>query len=348
MKKQLLIGIAAAILALSGCQGGTTEAGKAAAGAETATGPTMAPTLPEPTLPAWTEDDETDLYNAHVDLYNSTLTSIDDALNRYFRYVEFQEEFVHTNDTYFTNSFIENDFKRIEKINNMLANKSERSALDDAFLALDAPLTELMTMLNEIYEYTNMKSYLDDDYAKGAEQHALLWGMLEPYQNIAWTYSDALTTESDRRQMESLEEMKEDGYEILYAVNLTIISAQAIQNELYAQGINDDNMIEMDLTIIEPLYQEFIENVDLVLSYKDNEEQLSKEGLTSFTSLNWSTFVSSMEDTRSSLAKVMDKARRQEPLSQSDRMISMPGNTSLVSFSGGVSAMIDNYNRMIQ
>lgn len=343
MKKRLLIGMAAAILALSGCQGEIPGAGKAAAKMETTEETTVAPTLP-----AWTEEDETSLYNAHVDLYNSLLSDIDQALNRYFSYVEFQEEFVPMGDDYYTYSFSDYDFKKMEKLNNLLENKSERSALDDAVLELDAPLTEMMTLLNEIYEYTDMNSYLDDDYAKGAEQHTKLWGKLSAYQDIVGAYSDALMTEADIRLMKSLEQMKEDGLEVLYAVNLSMVSAQAIQNELYAQGIYDENMIEMDLEIIEPLYEEFIQNVDLVLSYNDNEEQLSKEGLADVGNISWSMFVDAMKDTRSSLTQVMDKARKQEPLSQSDLLISMAGRCSLASFDEGVSSMVSNYNRMIK
>lgn len=72
---------------------------------------------------------------------------------------------------------------------------------------------------------------------------------------------------AQERLVESLQIMKEEGYIVLYGINMMLNCATAIQTELYNQGITDENLIEMDLEAIQPLYDEFVGYIEELLSW---------------------------------------------------------------------------------
>lgn len=338
MKIRYLLYTIAAVLVLSGCQGVGLKTNKAVP-------ETTAETV-EPTLPPWTEEEDLDLYNAYVDLYNFLNNGFDQAINRYFRNVEFQEEFVHVKEDYDTCSFSKYDFNKIEKVHELLSEKPDRSGIDQAFLQNSDTIAGILTTMNDIYEYTDMKSYLDDDYAKGAAQHAELWGQLVTYEENIGEFMVLFLDEVAVAQEGYLEKLKEEGYEVLYAANLVIGSAQAIQDELYYEGVDDDNLLLMNLEVLEPMYEEYISHVDLLLECAGDPEKLSREGYGTMNS-HWMFFVNSVKETRSSMTQLMAKVRNNEELTTHDRMIVMEGQCSLASFDSGVSTMISHYNSMI-
>ena len=118
-----------------------------------------------------------------------------------------------------------------------------------------------------------------------------------------------------------------------------------ILDELYLEGVWDDNILDMDLTKIQPLYEEFCTYADALLAYDDDEEALQAEGLSN--SAYWSIFIMNMKSTRDSISKVLAKVEAGEALSEFDLSItSIAGQCNLSSFSTGVSDMIDSYNRL--
>jgi len=296
-----------------------------------------------------TEEEEQKLYNAYIDTNNYMVDRVEDSISRYFKYVEFQEEFklVDEEDGYF-DCYSISDYKMetMKEAYETAGRKSEKSALDQAYLDLYPSLEALMNTLNRIYEYTDMKSYLDDDYERAREYHAALMEALEGYDTAGEVFMAELGDVAAQRQKESLEQMKEEGYEALYAINMVIILANEIEAELYKQGVWDENILDMDLEVIQPLYDEFVENVEAVVEYSKDEEKLRQEGISGSASL--SMFVSAMKDTKTSLTEVLQKVKNGEALDRTDLIItSIPGNCSLSSFDAGLSDMISNYNSFI-
>lgn len=294
---------------------------------------------------------EQELYNTYVNVNNFMVGRLQSSLERYFEYVDIeQEEFtlLDADDSYFTcYSLSEYDIRDLDSAYEMANAKSEKDALDEAFLKMYPSASIVIATLNEIEEYTDMKSYLDDDYERAREYHATLMGALEEYFNTGDAFMEELTIVADARSAEDLERMKAEGYEVFYAMNMVIDLANDIEEELVNQGVWDENILDMDLEKIQPLYDEFVENVEALLEYSKDGSKLASEGISS-NSGYWSIFISDVKDTKTSLTEVIQKVKEGKPLSSSDMMItSIGGQCSLSSFDAGLSRMIDDYNSII-
>lgn len=131
-----------------------------------------------------------------------------------------------------------------------------------------------------------------------------------------------------------------------YAINVMFDNVQALQAELYVQEVYDDNILDMNTEAVKPLCDAFYASVAEVLELAKDGDQLYKEGIPS-NSAYWSSFLSNMKDTQSSIAQVMQKVEDQTPLSHSNTLIPLPGECSLSAFDAGISAMIEDYNKFI-
>ena len=114
---------------------------------------------------------------------------------------------------------------------------------------------------------------------------------------------------------------------------------------LYNQGVWDENILDMDLEKIQPLYDEFVENVDALLAYDNDEEKLAAEGISKYGW--WNSFIRDLKDTKVSLTEVLQKVKDGEELSQFDINASFSGQCSLSSFDAGLSSLINDYNNII-
>lgn len=297
------------------------------------------------------EEQDQELYNAYIEVNNFMVGRLDSSLERYFSYVDIeQEEFtlLDADDDYFScYSLSEYEIEEADNAYALADAKSEKSALDEAYLKLYPSLISVITTLNEIEGYTDMKSYLDDDYQKAKEYHAALTGVLGEYLDAGDAFMDELDTVARERQEKAYAQMKEEGYEVLYAMNRVLDLARDIEDELYEQGVWDENILDMDLEKIQPLYDEFVTNAEALLSYSEDEEKLQAEGIPT-NSIGWSSFLRDLKDTKVSLTEVIQKVKNGEALSQSDMLITqIAGQCSLSSFDTGYSSLIDDYNSMV-
>lgn len=295
------------------------------------------------------EESEYLLYNAYIDINNAMVGRIYDSLDRYFTYVDFEgTEFrlLDENGNYYDCYSLSSAQKDVETAYEIVSGKGEKDALDKAFLDMYPSISTLIQTLNEISDYTSLEAYLEDGYAKSQEQHTALLSVLEEYYTTGDVFRAELSAVAAQRQQEDLEQMKADGYVVLYSLNMVINLAKQIDNELYAEDVWDENILDMDLTVIQPLYDEFSEYVDAVLAYSEDDDALRAEGLGN--SANMSIFIMNMKSTRDSLSKVLARVEAGEPLTEFDTAItSIAGQCSLSSFAEGLSDMIDSYNRLI-
>lgn len=302
---------------------------------------------PDPVI-EFSEEDEQELYNLYVDINNYMVGRLYDSIERYFKYVAFEEEFSLIENNYTCYSLSDSQLKKIEDAYTIASSKSEKTALDEAFLAMYPSLTTIFDTLDSIYEYSDLKSYMDDDYAKAKEYHAVLWTSYAEYEETGTAFMEELDIVAQERLVESLKVMQEEGYEVFYNINMVFIYADIIQAELYYQGITDENLIEMDLEEIQPLYDEFVGYVETILSYKDNSEQLRYEGIPEHSAY-WSTFLSALKDTKVSLTGIIQRVKDQKPVSSYElNMHAFTGDDTIASFEAGVSKMISDYNHMVQ
>ena len=300
------------------------------------------------------ERDAQNLYNNYIEINNHMVGEINDALTQYFSHVNIESE----------------EFELVkENINNYFcyyphaakylgyakdayeaaSGKSEKDALDQAYLNLYPSLQKMITILGEIHAYTDDDGFLEDNYAKSQEQHTALMGVLEEYFTYGEAFMNELNTIASQREREELEQMKAEGYEVLYTLNMAMLSAEDLYNELYRQGIGDENVLDMDLTLIQPLYDEFTSYVDQVLQYDQDKDKLNQEGL--YASVdgmrNWGFFVTALQNTHKSITVVLEKVQAGEPLDMIAIRMSGSGNGSVSSFAEGLFETIECYNNLV-
>lgn len=298
---------------------------------------------------SWTETEETELYNTYVNIYNEMLKSLSNTMNNYFEDVAYEEEFalLEGSTEYSINKVNDSLLENIQKASEQLEKKEDKDSLDQSFLQLTPALTGLIESLNEISEYTELKLYFDDNFEKGKELHRGFWSSFNEYASLAETYQTELGAMEKVRRKEELQRFKDEGLDTLYAVNMMMMAAMDIQEELYLQEITNENILDMDMEKIQPLYDEFVKYVDEAATLSLDEAKLTEEGIPTYTS-NWPMLIDYMKQTKVSLTAVLENVKNQEPLNEIEMMMSIPGNCSLSAFDAGVSYMISCYNNLLK
>lgn len=356
MKRKILAVMAVSITALSltACQKVSSDAKTDTAydGSDSLSMPPKALESGDNAAPAINPEDVLDddttyeLYNAYIDISNDIVGRLNDSLNRYFTYVDFDTEFrlLEEDGNFYDCYSVSGPQRNVSDAYELVSGKTNKDELDQAFLNMYPSISALIKALTDIYEYTDLKTFQEDNYAKSQEQHTALISVLEEYYNTGDEFRAILAEVAEDLHSKDLEQMKENGYEVLYSLNMVIDLAQKIQTELYAEDVWDENILDMDLTKIQPLYDEFSSYVEAVAAYAKDDEALNAEG---FYSASLTMFVMHMNDARSSISKVLEKVKAGEALSESDLMITIGGQCNLTAFSAGVSNMISSYNSLI-
>lgn len=341
--KVLSMVIAAALSAvcLAACQSPTGadfgQEGKKAAESESASEQEAEATQEA----GWGEEEQSALGSLYLDMDLSWLERIDSSLKRYFDDVQPQEEFVLNEKDYDLYSVSKYDISGMDKIREMLENKDERDALDESFLALYPSMSELMQVINKIYNYTDLKSYLDDDYAKGREFHKELWGPYQEYSQNVEEFRRQFALYSAKQLDEEQQQAMEAGQTACYEAASALKGAKALQEELNAQGLTDKTILDMNLDTMQPLYDEFLGHVNAVLDLTKDEAGLSEGGIRSVSI--WEDFVDAMKDTKTSMTQLLQTVKEKKTISISS---STTGSNSIPSYKAGVKEMLRYYDRL--
>ncbi len=294
-----------------------------------------------------TEEEEQELYNLYIGLNNDMVGRLSSSLSKYFEYVDFQEEFTLLDDgDYFCYS-LESTLDDLDQADELVARKQEKTEVDEAYIALSPVIRELIQALNEVQAYTDEDSFLEDDYAKGKELHAVVWKSCNEYEPLGTDFVEKLSTVASAQRADDLEQLKAEGYEVTYSLVSMISTAQEIQTAIYEQGIEDDSMmLQLDIEALRPLYDQYKEEVQTVLGYLADEEALSNEGYPT-QSAYYMTFGDAVENSEKELDEIFRKVEEQEEPGGYGMVNVFTVDGSIAGFNNKVSAMIDDYNRMI-
>lgn len=292
----------------------------------------------------WDEERELQLYNAYVNHGNFISGKLRSDLDSYFKHVGLQKEFSVSGKHYSIDQIDLSEIKNFDDTYRLLDKKNTKDLLDDAFLELYPSVIEMAAQLENIYAYTSMMFYIDDDYADGKVYHQQLWEVLERYTESEENFINRLNEKNNMKKDESLEELKQSDNEIVYEITAVIYSAQALQQSFLDQGIHDATILDMDMKVVQPLYDEFAEHTAAV-NRLAGELELDKSIL---DSTFWLRFSMALEDTNSSITQVLDKVKAGTPLSQTDLiLVKSSGHCSLSSFEIGINDMITAYNNHV-
>lgn len=279
-------------------------------------------------------------FNAYIDVNNLIVDTLVIAINSYFEYVPFQEEF-NVNGDYLCNSLSEDCFVQIDNAYEYAKNTDEPNDVEESYLALYPVMKEMMEALNEVHKYTNSKLYLEDDYEKGKQLHEVIWKTYNEFEILASDFTDKLSILSEQYAQDDLQHFQENGFVILYSMNDALLKGQKIQNAIYEQGVTDANVIELNIDALKPLYDEFVEVVDKCDEYFEDSEQLTKEKL---SSENVNDFKVDMKKTKLALTELFERVQEQKPIDDLYTNSSMLENGSIGLFEECLSNMIDSYN----
>jgi len=346
MKNRRLIAVFAALgvmIFAAGCSGKTPAAEEGESGTP-AQEEEEEPAEEEPA--ELTEEEEQELYNLYIKTNNTMVGRLGESLGKYFEYIDFQEEFTVLEDDYFCYSISDSFFTDLDRADELVAKKQEKSELDEAYMALSPVIRELGTVLNEVYEYADEDSWQEDDYAKGKELHAVLWKSCNEYETVGEAFLNQLGTVASDQRAEDLEQMKEEGYEVTYSIVKMISTAQEIQTAIYEQVEDDSMLLELDTEALQPLYDQYMEEVEAVLGYLNNEEALANEGYPTMSAY-FVTFKDAVENSAEELKEIFRKVAEQEEPGGISIVNPFTVDGSIAGFDSKVSAMIDDYNRMI-
>lgn len=347
MKNRKLTAVFAALgmaLLAAGCSGKTP----AAESTETLDTEVQEEQEPEEEEPEdLSEEEAQELYNLYVEVNNYMVGRLSESVGKYFEYIDYQEEFSVLKDDYFCYSISESFFKELDEADELAARRQEKTALDEAFLAFSPSVRELASVLNDVYAYTDEDSWQEDDYEKGRELHGKLWAALDSYGQLGADFIAELDAVASDQRESDLEQMKEEGYVVSYALVKMISTAQEIQAAVYEQGIEDDSMmLQLDTEALQPLYDQYLEEVETVLGYLQDEEALAKEGYPT-QSAYYVTFEDAVENSAEELKEIFRKVAEQEEPGGYGIVNVFTVDGSLAGFYNKVSAMIDDYNRII-
>ena len=333
MKKAVLwLTVAVLSFGISGCDSAIPIPGLGI-GKEAEEETTKEETTEEETTEEETTEEETEAgaaaddytkYNAYIDVNNM-------MLDRY-------------EEDYWCNSLGDYYIETIDEAYALVDQKPEYPELDKAYKDLYPVMRELMEDLDAVHEYTDLKSYLDDDYAKGEELHAAIWKNVNLYFILSDTFYEEMNEVADEQREIDLAAYKEEGLMAHYYSMKVLVTAQEIQSAIYDQGVTDENIIELDIEALRPLYDQFVEEVEECLKYFNDDDQLAKEGYYGISSL----YTSALKDTKVSLSELFKRVEEQRPLSEVDWMSheAIPRTGTIREFESELSDLIDEYNRL--
>ena len=216
-------------------------------------------------------------YNYYVEL-NNDIIEIMDSIGYYYEVVDYTEEFSLLPDTgltygyrvYGKNTDILDDCVLLADM------EPDYGEMDTLVKEMAEPLRALMETFSEI---SSSHDFADNQYQKAKEYHAVIYANADAFAAVAPDFLDAIAEMGDARVEEEENRLKEEGMLINYNASRAISIGRKVLDEAARQGVNDENLTELDLTEIRKLHDELVAVVaDFDAATADND-QLVKESL---------------------------------------------------------------------
>lgn len=284
------------------------------------------------------EVDENELFNLYIEINNEMVDYFADVIGSYFECVEFQEEFVPLKEQYQCKSNKGMFYEEMDKAHDMAQKKQQKDDLDEMYLALYPVMRELAETIDCLEGYTGSE--------KGKEYHAIIWKDYKEYETLSDEFIFKLGERADARREEALEQLEAEGYKGAVAFIRFIMAAQEMQREIHEQVEDDSQILELDLEILQPLYDQYMETAGTCLTLMEDRSEMYREGFP-VQSGAYNLIDGSIEDSREALTELFERVRNQEPLKEFELNSAFAADGSIRKFDEAVSDMIDNYNDML-
>lgn len=222
---------------------------------------------------------ETVKYNLYVEL-NNYIVEVLDNIDYYYSVVEYEEEFALIPDsglTYGYNiTYLDTDI--LEDVAAVVKEEPAFETLDELTANIIEPMRTMMEIFNDI---NSARDYADNQYEKPKKFHETVYKNAGIFYSLGLDYLAAVDELANERIEEEEAGMLADGNLIIYNCSHAITVADAIIDACYDQEVYDDNITELDLEAIRPLYDELVATVAAYDEAVKDNDQLVKESLSS-------------------------------------------------------------------
>ncbi len=223
------------------------------------------------------EDMDLVKYNYYVDL-NNDIFEVIDSIGYYFEVVGREEEFSLLPDTGLTYGYRVYG-KNTDIVDDCLMLADMEPAyeeLDPLVKEIADPLRDIMTTFSDV---SDSYDYADNQYQKAKEYHAVIYASADKVIDLGYKFMDAIAQMGAERTAQEEQKFLDEGRLIIYNASHALTIARQVLDVIDAQEITDENITELDLTEIRPLYDELLKVVaDFDAATSDND-QLMKESI---------------------------------------------------------------------
>ena len=280
----LSLALLSGTLLLSGCTSNEADTTPTPDPVSTETQPAPSESAPSDTVTPedlGLEPEQMDLvkYNIYVEM-NNKIVEVLENIYSYYEVVEYADEFAFVPDTPYSYKYDISPFDSSLVDDAVLVAGMEPAfeTLDDLTTQIAEPMRALMDTFDEIY---SCYDFADNQYAKAKEFHAVIQANVDTFEDLAYTYMDAVSVLAVERTQAEEQQMLDEGRTIIYNASHAITVTRELLEECYNQGVYDDNIQDLDLTPIRPLYEELVATVDAYKAAVEDKNQLMAESLSS-------------------------------------------------------------------
>jgi len=220
-------------------------------------------------------------YNIYVEMNNYMIRVLEN-IDSYYTVVDYADEFSLLPDSGYSYKY------NISSLNSSIIDDAVAVAsMEPAYETLDSlaqqiaePMRALMDTFSDI---SGSYDFADNQYAKAKEFHTVIQKNAADFEKLAYSFMDEISVIGTERVKEHEQQMLDEGNLIIYNASHMITVTNQLLNECYAQDVYDDNITELDLTPIRPLYEELVATVDAFKEATSDNNQLVKESLSNST-----------------------------------------------------------------
>lgn len=218
-------------------------------------------------------------YNIYVKT-NNYIIEVLENIESYYTVVADAEEFSLLPDSGYTYKYgiVSLDSSIVDDALSVSEMEPAYDTLDPLMQQIAEPMKTLMTTFSDI---SHSGDFADNQYAKAKEFHTVVQANAANFVVLGYQFLDEVDIIANERVAAEEEQMKESGALIAYNSSHAITVANNIITECYNQGVDDYNLIELDLTTIKPLYDELVATVEAYNAAVADNNQLVKESLSS-------------------------------------------------------------------
>ncbi len=327
MKKKTILAIAvSAVIALSGCSSSSSTT------AETSD-----------IQSTFSSQEELSRYNAYVDMNNLMLDEIDSAAYTYFYSALYQEEFeLYEEDAYWCTYVDESSIEFMDTVYDIANGMETKEDIDNAYIEVYPVMKELCETINQVYDYIESEGYIEDDYAQAAEFHTTIYNDFNDYLDLSNTFIDLVSVMTEEQMADDMAYFESEGYEVLYSMNQVMLTAKEIQVAIYNQDVYDENIIELDITDIQPLYEQYAAEVETCINNLDDDAKVANDGFGTDNPYI-DEFEDAVEENLEALEEILERVQSQTPIEDYNE-----DDGTIWKFDSSLSTMIDSYNYAIE